>query len=74
MMRTTLEILSAAKSACSSIAMASTYDKNNALLYMAQCLVDGSEDILRANSADVEKAKGVISDVMIDRLCLMLSV
>ncbi len=70
MMKTTHDILSAAKTACPSIAMASTDDKNRALIYMAQSLVDGSGDILRANSRDVEKARGVISDVMIDRLML----
>ena len=69
-MKTTHDILVAAKAACTSVAMASTDDKNRALEYMAQCLIDGKDDILRANGTDVEKAKGVISDVMIDRLML----
>lgn len=70
MMKSTHDILTAAKTACASVAMASTDDKNRALAYMAQCLTEGCEDILCANREDVEKAKGVISDVMIDRLML----
>ena len=70
MMITTHDILTTAKSACTSVAMACTDDKNRALMCMAQCLIDGTDDILKANSRDVEKARGIISDVMIDRLML----
>ncbi len=69
-MKTTHDILVAAKDACTAVAMASTDDKNRALLCMAQSLVDNTAGILEANQQDVDKAKGVISDVMIDRLML----
>ena len=43
---------------------------DNALLRMADALLRDSEKILAANRADVEAARGTISDVMIDRLTL----
>ena len=43
---------------------------DNALLRMADDLLRDSEKILAANRADVEAARGTISDVMIDRLTL----
>ncbi len=48
----------------------STEVKNNALKSMANALISHTDDILNANTADVEKARGVVSDVMIDRLQL----
>ena len=43
---------------------------NEALLAMADALVAGSGEILKANDKDVEAARGTVSDVMIDRLRL----
>ena len=44
--------------------------KNNALKAMANALVSNTDEILKANALDVEKARGNVSDVMIDRLQL----
>ena len=44
--------------------------KNQALLALADHLVDATEEILAANALDMEAAKGKISDVMLDRLYL----
>lgn len=68
-MTPTIDILKRAK-AVSLNAPLSTEDKNRALLKMAECLVDSTNEILAANVQDVENAKGKISDVMIDRLKL----
>jgi glutamate-5-semialdehyde dehydrogenase len=43
---------------------------NEALLAVAAALEDSTEEILKANEGDVERAVGVISPVMIDRLRL----
>lgn len=67
---TTFEIMKAAKNASVFVATASTEQKNNALEYMAQSVLDAADKILAANKADMEKAKGAISDVMLDRLML----
>ena len=53
-----------------SINTASEEVKNQALLAMAEHLVAATEEILTANARDVEKAKGKISEVMLDRLYL----
>ncbi len=47
-----------------------TYKRNEALINMAQSLVDNTDKILKANFEDVEQAKGKIGDVMLDRLRL----
>ncbi len=65
----TIDILKKAK-AVSKNAPLSTEIKNNALIKMAESLVDSTDEILAANNLDVENAKGKISDVMIDRLRL----
>lgn len=67
---TTHEILAAAKEARSAMASLSADDKNNAILSMADSLVDACSEILAANALDVEAARGKISDVMLDRLSL----
>ena len=67
---TTHDILIAAKSACSQLASLSAEAKNEAIYAMADSLTANTEKILSANAADVQKAKGSISDVMIDRLRL----
>lgn len=69
-MITTLEIMKKAKAVKSCLATLSTDDKNRALANMAQMLILHKEEILEASSADVERARGKISDVMLDRLAL----
>ena len=67
---TTAEILKNAKNAARTAAALSTETKNNAILAMADALLQNTEEILKANCEDVEAAKGKISTVMIDRLSL----
>ncbi len=67
---TTHEMLVAAKTACPIAATLTTDEKNRALHVMADALVAHTADILAANAADVEAARGTLSDVMIDRLAL----
>ena len=43
---------------------------NTGLAFMADALVESADDILRENERDIEAARGIISDVMIDRLRL----
>lgn len=64
------QMLKAAKAAKKEIANLSEAQKNKALTLMAQALLDNANDILKANAQDIEKAKGTVSDVMIDRLRL----
>ena len=70
---TTQEILKAAKEAKTSMMLADTEQKNAALLAMAEELIAGTEEILAENAKDLEASKGVISDVMLDRLALSKS-
>ena len=37
---------------------------------MADALMDNSEQIINANKVDIEKARGTVSEVMLDRLTL----
>ena len=67
---TTRQILENARAAKLSAMLLDTNKKNEALLRMADKLIEHTDKILSANSVDVEKAKGIISDVMIDRLSL----
>lgn len=67
---TTHEILTAASTARSAALLLSTEDKNRALFAMADALIDRCDAILTANAADVDAARGTISDVMLDRLSL----
>ena len=69
-MKTTKEILIEAKKVKTQLASLTTEEKNDALLKMAEALVENSSEILSANKSDLEKAKGTISDVMLDRLAL----
>lgn len=69
-MITTLDILKNAKKSAPDLLMASTEEKNKALLLMAEALINNTEKILKANAEDMEKAKGSISPVMLDRLML----
>ena len=52
------------------LASANTSVKNNALEAMAEALEKNIQKILSANAVDMEKAKGRISNVMLDRLFL----
>ena len=67
---TTQEILQNAKAAVPSLAMLKTEKKNEALLAMADALLEHAEDILKANAEDMAAAEGKISEVMLDRLKL----
>ena len=67
---TTLQIMQQAKACCSQLARINTQKKNEALLAMADQLVAHQAQILEANSMDLERAKGQISEVMLDRLAL----
>ena len=64
------QMLTAAQAAKMEIAQLTTQQKNEALLAMAQALLDNSPAILDANAQDMEAAKGSVSDVMLDRLQL----
>ena len=65
-----LTMLAAAKAARTQVSLLTTEEKNRALLAMADALVEYQENILAANSADLEAARGTVSDVMLDRLQL----
>lgn len=67
---TTREILLAARSAWPQLRCAGTEKKNAALVQMAQALIEQENAILAANEADLQAAKGHISEVMLDRLRL----
>ena len=67
---TTKELLVAAKAAVSALSRATSQQKNDALLAMAQALEDHKDEILAANAQDVSAATGHISTVMLDRLAL----
>ncbi|MBE6751877.1 MAG: glutamate-5-semialdehyde dehydrogenase [Ruminococcaceae bacterium] len=67
---TTKEILIEAKKVKTRLASLNTEEKNKALLFMADALIENADEILTANKSDLEKAKGTISDVMLDRLAL----
>lgn len=67
---TTQEILVKAKAAKSTLSRYTVEDIDRALTAMADSLIAHTEDILSENAADVEAARGKISDVMIDRLSL----
>lgn len=69
-MLTTLEIMKRAQAVKGALASISTEDKNRALSYMADMLIENKDEILAASELDVEAAKGKISEVMLDRLSL----
>ena len=66
----TIEILENARSAKKDAMLLSSAKKNEALNAMAESLIKNTDKILSANKKDVEKAQGIISPVMIDRLLL----
>ncbi len=67
---TTLELLEKAKAVKGIVAALGNGQKNEALYAMADSLVENTEKILAANAEDMARAKGIISEVMLDRLRL----
>lgn len=67
---TTLELLKVTKAVWGSIRDASPEEKNRILLAMADALQQETDSILAANEQDMDKARGRISEVMLDRLSL----
>ncbi len=69
---TTPEILEAARSAKKALALADSATRSDALLRMADALSspDTQAAILEANAADLDAARGHVSEVMLDRLAL----
>ena len=66
----TQELMKSARSARTALASASTETKNKALMCMADALEKNTEPILAANWQDMDEQRGIISDVMLDRLAL----
>ena len=64
------DMLKAAKAAKVQVSCLTTAQKNAALEAMADALIANEDKILEANAVDLEKAKGSVSDVMLDRLML----
>ncbi len=64
------DMLTAARDAKSQIAALSEEKKNEVLYKMADALIADTEKILSANAVDIQKARGTVSDVMLDRLML----
>ena len=69
-MKSTREILIDAKRASRTLALLSEAKKNEVLLAMANALEANIEPILQANAKDLANAKGVLPEVMLDRLRL----
>ena len=69
-MKTTREILIAAKAAARNAASLTETVKNAALLKMADALEENADEILQANAVDIQNATGVLPTVMLDRLRL----
>ena len=67
---TTLELLKVTKAVWGSIRDTSPEEKNRILLAMADALQQDADSILAANEQDMDKARGGISEVMLDRLSL----
>ena len=63
-------MLIAAKAAKTEVSNLNTEQKNHALHAMADALLENAKYILEANKKDMDSAKGIISDVMLDRLQL----
>ena len=66
----TLLLCERAKAASREISLLPDEKINEALINMASSLVRNTDNILEANSEDMEASRGVISDVMLDRLRL----
>lgn len=61
---------SAARKASYKLAFLKSEDKNRILLTLAEDIENAKESIKKANAADIARAKGVLSEAMIDRLTL----
>lgn len=64
------EMLKNAKRAKAQIASLDSEKKDLALKNMAEALIEEQNAILEANKLDLEKARGTVSEVMLDRLML----
>lgn len=69
-MKATIDILREAKAVKSVLASLTQEQKNKAILAIADEIVASSDEILAENAADIEAARGKISEVMLDRLAL----
>lgn len=69
-MKSTIDILNEAKAVKTVLCALDTKTKNDALLKMAEALIEYKNEILEENKKDLENAKGIISEVMLDRLAL----
>ncbi len=69
-MKSTLDIIKSAKKASREVALLNSALKNQALEAMASALESSVEKILEANALDVNASRGILSEVMIDRLVL----
>ncbi len=69
-MISTEELLKRVKAAAPSLQTAATEVKKAALHAMADALLDEEEEILAQNAIDMDRAKGVIPEAMMDRLLL----
>ena len=67
---TTTELLKKTRAAWGSIRGASAEEKDRILLSMAASLEECAGDILACNGQDMDRARGHISEVMLDRLRL----
>ncbi|MBR0112494.1 MAG: glutamate-5-semialdehyde dehydrogenase [Clostridia bacterium] len=67
---TTSEILERAVKAKQDLKALSSEEKNAAIQSMVDSLLEAQDEILKANALDLESSRGIISDVMIDRLAL----
>ncbi|MCH5304058.1 MAG: glutamate-5-semialdehyde dehydrogenase [Ruminococcus sp.] len=67
---TTKELLIKAKNAKSRLSSVSVEQIDNALCAMADALILNTDKILAENAKDIEKSRGTLSEVMIDRLSL----
>ena len=65
-----INMLKAAKAAKVQVSCLNTQQKNAALEAMADALLKNEDAILKANAADLERATGTVSNVMLDRLML----
>ena len=67
---TTMQLLGAAVRAKRSAALLTEQDKNRALLAISEQLESTMSDIIAANELDMANSRGIMSDVMLDRLRL----
>lgn len=67
---TTLDIMKSVKTASKELSLCSSACRTDALRYIADFLVENTQDIISANVRDMQSAAGSISDVMLDRLRL----